>query len=83
MGRIVGMENITRYLGMSESTVMDNIHHNDLPAKKVSGIWEVDQAALDRWRLPKKDEKRSGSEKKTTQAKPRQGRSRRTRKGKK
>lgn len=52
MGRIVGIENIQRYLAMSEATVMDMIHHEGLPAKKVSGIWEVDQAELDRWKSP-------------------------------
>ena len=60
MGRIVGMENITRYLGLSESTVMDKIQNQGLPAKKdeKKNIWEVDQARLDRWLAdPQRDAK--------------------------
>jgi hypothetical protein len=52
MGRIVGIIAIKNYLGWSESTVMDAIHHQGMPAVKKSNVWEVDQAALDRWKTP-------------------------------
>jgi len=70
MGRIVGMENIVKYLGLSESTVMENIHHKGLPAEKKSGIWEVDQAALDRWNAPDPGEARGVKPKKKEPAAP-------------
>ena len=59
MGKIVGMIAIKNYLGLTEATVMDAIHHEGLPAVKESGEWIVkSQAELDRWRLPDPDEKR-------------------------
>ena len=58
MGRIVGIRAIQNYLGKSESTVMDMINHSGLPAEKKEGVWEVDQAALDRWNSPDPGEKR-------------------------
>jgi len=48
---------IKNYLGMTESTVMDCINHQDLPAEKVKGVWEVDQAAVDRWKNPQPQKK--------------------------
>ena len=39
MGRIVGMNNIKAYLGITESTVMDAINHQGLPAEKKVGVW--------------------------------------------
>jgi hypothetical protein len=59
MGRIVGILAIKNYLGVSESTVMDMIHNQGMPATKDElNVWEVDQARLDRWRSdPERDAK--------------------------
>jgi hypothetical protein len=60
MGRIVGILAIKNYLGVSESTVMDMIHNQGMPATKDEklNVWEIDQARLDRWRAdPERDAK--------------------------
>ncbi len=82
MGRIVGIENITKYLGQSESTVMENIHHHGLPAEKKSGIWEVDQAALDRWKAPDPDELRGDPKRKKASKAPEPAPRKKSRSGK-
>ena len=50
MGKIVGMNAIKNYVGVSESTIMDMIHNHGLPAENKTGEWVVEsQAALDAW----------------------------------
>jgi multidrug resistance efflux pump len=72
MGRIVGILAIKNYLGVSESTVMDMIHNQGMPAIKNDelNVWEIDQARLDRWRAdPERDAKMAAVSDKTERLK--------------
>ena len=55
--QIMDVKQICNQLGCSESTFMNAVHHEGLPAKKTSGQWQITRAALDKW------QKRSAPEK--------------------
>ncbi len=67
MARLEGVTAIAKYLSLSESTVMDLILRQGLPAKKdqKSATWSAESGAIDRWitggkKLPPKKAKPSG-----------------------
>ena len=60
MAILVGMNDICRYMGRSESTMLIMIRDLDFPARKLVGVWESDTGLIDAWRLRQIDGKRPG-----------------------
>jgi len=51
MAALSGMKDICKYMGRSESTMLNIIRDLDFPAKKICGIWESDTELADKWRV--------------------------------
>lgn len=67
MAKLIGINEIKKYLGVSESTTMDAIFNRGLPAKKnESGEWVAKQADLKRWLDGKPPAKKPGRKPKKT-----------------
>ena len=56
--KILGINAIRNLLGVSESTVMDMIHHQGLPAEKVKGQWKIKAKDLEIWQNPELSERK-------------------------
>ncbi len=55
MAKLIGINEICRHLGVSESTAMGMIQQDGLPAKRNKEcIWESDTAAIDKRQSPPK-----------------------------
>jgi len=48
--KLSGMKEICNFVNRSESTVLDLIRLENMPAGKVGGIWESDTELIDTWR---------------------------------
>ena len=61
--KLMGINEIKQKLGVSEATVMDMIHFEKLPAKKVKGQWQVKASDLAIWQNPELTERKSKADK--------------------
>lgn len=60
MAALSGMKDICKYMGRSESTMLNIIRDLDFPARKICGIWESDTELADKWRVEQISQPESG-----------------------
>jgi hypothetical protein len=66
--KFMGINEIKQKLGVSESTVMDMIHFEKLPAKKVEGVWQAKASDLAIWQDPELSTRKANSDKRAKAA---------------